>query len=531
MPKIKESQTEIFINTVKSIISAQNDREILLVTLKYCIENLQADAVSFLPYDEWKLYYPLIQLDMNGMELRNEQEISEIEKKQACKNCLLKHGGEDCVLISKNENTYLSVKCYTFLCDEREIGIINLFFKEPPKKINNNKNFSRILSLAGEMLLSLQKKEIEIAASLNSRNGTNIVNDLPSSLKLLLEKLLIVFSFEFVFLFLPGGLTGNKDEFIYAEIQNTNPHVTNLVDALHSFGESGERIKLFSLEKHTGRVLKYKSTNDNDIFVVPINWDQESPAGLLFFGTEIGYEPAAQTHSYLETFSMQTALLLNISRNLSIVEFHSIVEERNRLAREIHDGLAQTLAFLKMQTFQMQNYLTQGDVEKLSNSLKLNYRTLSDAYTDARYAIDDLRIIPAKGMIDWINRVIKDYEIATDQIVNSDISYLADRLSIGIQSQIIRIIQEALSNIRKHSNADQVCIKGINTNNFFVFQIIDNGCGFIYNNYENNHRKNYGLRGMGERAERIGAILLVNSIPGEGTTIELKIPLAQIEAE
>ena len=76
---------------------------------------------------------------------------------------------------------------------------------------------------------------------------------------------------------------------------------------------------------------------------------------------------------------------------LEQLEYKAVLDERTRLAREIHDGLAQTLAFLKIEAARMQNYASKGEMDTVARTLQACHRTLSDAYLDARQAIDNLR--------------------------------------------------------------------------------------------------------------------------------------------
>ena len=93
-----------------------------------------------------------------------------------------------------------------------------------------------------------------------------------------------------------------------------------------------------------------------------------------------------------------------------MLEYAVVIQERNRLAREIHDGLAQTLAYLKLQTAQMQRALAQNDLPALKGLLIQNYSSLADAYLDARQAIDNLRLNPNHGMDEWLDQTVKEFE-------------------------------------------------------------------------------------------------------------------------
>jgi two-component system nitrate/nitrite sensor histidine kinase NarX len=171
----------------------------------------------------------------------------------------------------------------------------------------------------------------------------------------------------------------------------------------------------------------------------------------------------------------------------------------------------------------MQNYLSRGDTEKLKESLQANYRTLSDAYIDARQAIENLRRAPTSELRDWISQVASDYELATNQKISVNMPVFSVEYPANVQAQLIRIVQEALSNIRKHANAKKVEINGTFDGDLILIKIQDDGYGFSPESVEG--RSRYGLRGMRERAESIGADFQITSQPGQGTIVSLRMPV------
>jgi two-component system nitrate/nitrite sensor histidine kinase NarX len=234
-----------------------------------------------------------------------------------------------------------------------------------------------------------------------------------------------------------------------------------------------------------------------------------------------GFHPRQQI--ILQTVAAQAALLVENERLLRSLEYRVVIQERARLAREIHDGLAQTLAFLKLQSAQMQSYLAQGDLHRLSQVLSDNYQALAEAYLDTRQSIDNLRVNPREGIDTWLDRTLADFEATTGIKVERSVLPLGQKVALEIQAQIIRVVQEALSNVRKHARAHHVWMKQHVWEETLILEIRDDGQGFDVDNIpEISH---HGLRGMRERAEMIGADLQVISQPGAGTTVVLSLPL------
>ena len=210
---------------------------------------------------------------------------------------------------------------------------------------------------------------------------------------------------------------------------------------------------------------------------------------------------------------------------LEQVEYKAVLGERARLAREIHDGLAQTLAFLKMEAARLQTYVTKGELDVVTRTLQACYQTLSDAYLDARQAIDDLRHAPDENLRDWLEVTATDFKALTGLEVDISKVHLSHVLSPTVKVQLIRIVQEALTNIRKHAQAGAVTISAVELEEGVVLEVHDNGRGFVQEG--SRPASQYGLRSMRERAESIGADIQIISAPDAGTTVRLRIPIRE----
>jgi two-component system nitrate/nitrite sensor histidine kinase NarX len=224
----------------------------------------------------------------------------------------------------------------------------------------------------------------------------------------------------------------------------------------------------------------------------------------------------------LLTIATQAALVIESERTRESLEFAIVIQERNRLAREIHDGLAQTLAYLKLQTAQMQRALAQDDLDALKDLLNQNYSALADAYLDARQAIDNLRLTPQKGISQWLEQAAVDFEHLSGIPVRQSFDKVPAEIPSEVQAQLIRIVQEVFSNIRKHAKAKQAWIVLKEWEGDLVLEVGDDGQGFQPDDVPG--LSQYGLRGMRERAELIGADFQIASRPGEGTVVYVRLP-------
>ena len=245
--------------------------------------------------------------------------------------------------------------------------------------------------------------------------------------------------------------------------------------------------------------------------------------GMLLAGANRPYTFHPRQQAILQTIAAQAALLVENERLIRSLEYKVVIQERARLAREIHDGLAQTLAYLKLQAAQMQAYLAQGDTARLAQILKDNYQALAEAYLDTRQAIDNLRLTPQEGLERWLERTLREFENTAGLRVQRDLDPPARSLSPEVQAHLIRIVQEALSNVRKHARASHVRVSLRERPAELILEVSDDGLGFDAQDVPEISR--HGLRGMRERAEMIGADFQIISQWQGGTTVRLVLPL------
>lgn len=210
---------------------------------------------------------------------------------------------------------------------------------------------------------------------------------------------------------------------------------------------------------------------------------------------------------------------------LEQLEYKAILDERARLAREIHDGLAQTLAFLKLEAARMQSYISKGELDAVKRMLDACHLTLSDAYLDARQAIDNLRRVPDEQLGDWLELTAADFTALTGIEVDVSNVRLKHVFSQRAKAQLIRIVQEALTNVRKHAQACEVILSAFERNEAVILEVRDNGQGFSPE--ETQPTSQYGMRSMRERAESIDADFQIISTPGAGTIVRVQIPIRE----
>lgn len=521
-------QVHTILELQRKFLEAHSEKEILEAMLASGLLTLRADGAAFVPYDEWGQSLPaLFQGKVPETALQSwASRLRSPQTRQACKNCVSLHGGSGCALVPPEPDASSTAQCFPLYGGEREVGVFNFFFDSDAELDPDARTFvvESVLA-AGQALQNLRVRDQEIAALRYLQTASAPKSELRILLKSLLENVHKALDVDFALLYLPDGLPGDVEAaapLLLTESTNTDqaategsavPDLAFLEGIWKSVLSSGQSLSLENVALNKREMWKA-------LLAVPLIWQAEEPAGVLVLGSHAN-QSFAQRQALLETLASQAALLIQNASLMAQVEYQAVVDERTRLAREIHDGLAQTLAFLKIQAAQMQTYLADGELGRLTNTLQSNYRTLSDAYLDARQAIDNLRRMPSASLQGWIRDVADDFE----QNANLKVDLSKFELKIAypptVQVQLIRIVQEALNNVRKHAKAHIVEIIGRQDGDDVLIQVRDDGLGFAPELVDASLR--YGLRGMQERAEMIGADFQIISQPGRGSTVSLRL--------
>lgn len=218
---------------------------------------------------------------------------------------------------------------------------------------------------------------------------------------------------------------------------------------------------------------------------------------------------------------------MNKKQLLGIKIIEAQEEERMRVSREIHDGPAQSMANVVLKAELCEKLLaidpnqSRAELKKLKDIVRTSLKDIRKIIYDLRpMSLDDLGLIPTIKR--YIDSFMEETEINVELMALNE-QYVVDSI---IEIACFRIIQEALNNIVKHSNAKDVLIKIEQTPDKLYVIIKDNGIGFDIKNPKNKSGDSgFGLIGMKERAELLNGKLDIISTLGEGTRILLSIPL------
>ena len=193
--------------------------------------------------------------------------------------------------------------------------------------------------------------------------------------------------------------------------------------------------------------------------------------------------------------------------------------ERNRLARDLHDTLAHALAGLVVQ-LQAIETLLQAEPQAVRSELVKARQIAQEGLRETRQAIQDLRVNPIEdlGLARALERAAIEFGDRAGVQVELHVGDPQASISSDMAAQIYFIAQEALHNIERHADARRVDVSLARSDGLIQLRIVDNGRGFDESQLT---EERFGLQGMYERAEMIGAVLSVTSTVVQGTTVQL----------
>ncbi|GMA51170.1 hypothetical protein GCM10025857_25270 [Alicyclobacillus contaminans] len=247
--------------------------------------------------------------------------------------------------------------------------------------------------------------------------------------------------------------------------------------------------------------------------------------------------PVSVTYSPIEVNDADSYLLMSI-RDLSVQkrlqqeqmrnqELHYTLQERERIARDIHDGVAQDIAYVNLQIKLMLDDVRRGEAVDAAQLENLS-RVLDNSLVDLRQAIYDLTFRVTGHFVPYLQRYV--LEFGNRHHIHTEFHHRGDDITVPpyVANQVVKAMQEALNNVRKHASATHVVVHLETTPatakpSLLRLVIQDDGVGF--STAEKATSDHYGLRTMRERCELIGGRLSIDSAPGQGTRVTLTIPL------
>ena len=240
-----------------------------------------------------------------------------------------------------------------------------------------------------------------------------------------------------------------------------------------------------------------------------------------------------------ERFTAEDRALLASLADLAAIAIHNarlvererqvaVLEERDHLAREMHDTLAQVLGYLHLKSATTRKRLEAGEIERATDELQEMQDLAHEAYVDVREAILGLRetVAPAGGIVGSLRQYLQKFGRQSG-IEARLLSAPGMRAALAPEAeiQLLRVVQEALTNVRKHAEATRATVHLAEVDATLRIAVEDNGRGFDAARIDRDEGRRFGLQSMRERVEGAGGQFRVESAPGAGTRIVVLLPM------
>ncbi len=235
-----------------------------------------------------------------------------------------------------------------------------------------------------------------------------------------------------------------------------------------------------------------------------------------------------EDRSLIETLASHLAGGIEGLRAAAAEKEAAVAGERTLLAQELHDSIAQSLAFLKIQVQLLRRALQRGDDTAATRTLDEIDTGVRESYGDVRELLLHFRTrTSAEDIMLALRSTLQKFENQTGLNAELQMEGHGVALPADVQVQVLHVLQEALSNVRKHAGASRVTLR-VQQTPCWRFEVEDNGHGFQADTPAG--ESHVGLRIMSERAQRIGAQLAVHSRKGQGTRVTLTMPVSATAA-
>ncbi len=502
----------------KTAIHKRTEKEIIEHGLLSISKISSISGVSFIPFNEWKQKTPPLFLGKmpNQNLFSSNGLIEQVELRQKCKNCVELTSEQNCILLNFNPGT--GILCRNVLAHDTKLGIVSVYFDPKNKPTEDHLQLiDKIVEAIGQLAEELensQKESLAYEYLTKIHFGKEVVNKQVTNIKSLISATLQI---QIVHLLFPPSDIRFSKTLDDGLTQKLSPDITWEKIAIH-----------WLLHKEKADRFTFVCSESDD----ELNWlflpifsfidsTNANPLAFLVLGDFENLPSNFRNDKYFELLVSELSFLIDFDKWTMQKNYHELLDERIRLSREIHDGFAQTLAFLLIQLKRILRFYEEKDEDKFITAFEESYQTLSESYIDIRESISSLRVAPEKDLINTLQPVLCDFEKKTKIPVEQSFEPLLISIPESAIFHIIRILQESLSNIRKHSEATSVSVNGCNIGNNYVLIIKDNGIGFDQIDHENEIKDHIGIKSMVERAELIGGNILIKSVVSVGTEIRL----------
>ncbi len=514
------------------IAAAPNEDEIYKVAVQAPTHLAEAQSSTIITFDEDKQTLNLamawgLSADY-AHSLRNH--LDHGVSSERCRTCtsLHAHVGSDCPLFGgvndiAQEDGIQSLVCVPINTDQERVGILTAYF---PSADGPKEEQARLLNILGGVIafavdsLRSRERQMEALHSLDDVSRSHHTLDVLAAQTLQTAMHGWKTQAGAIFLYQPeedrwlslaqeglGGFASAR--FVLAQ-ESAQRAFSEQTLILHPVLPEGAPHSLGS------------------IAALPLITEGEA-FGALFLGTRRPHGFGQQHADLLLTISHQISLAIRNAQLNEEVQQTAMLRERYRLAREFHDGLAQTLGYLGLQLDRMERMFQKKQYDKIEREINETRQVVRSAYMDVREAIEGLRlrVDDPEQLAYNLETYVRDFALQTGIETHFHASPEHLTAPSHITLQMLRIAQEALTNIRKHARADHVEVQLSWLENQLELRVADNGVGFPDVPRQQGGYRSYGLTSMRERAESVGGRLSLVTGPGQGAVITVTVPMQQ----
>jgi two-component system nitrate/nitrite sensor histidine kinase NarX len=254
--------------------------------------------------------------------------------------------------------------------------------------------------------------------------------------------------------------------------------------------------------------------------------------GLLTLYSKYEGAFAGLDRALLRAIGLHLGAAIDTAEYLALSRERAVADERRVIAGELHDGVAQSLAYLNLQVARVQALLEGGETDGAGRELAGVRDVIQDAYSEVRHLLADFRATPGSDPGTFAAALRAQTETFTRRTgIPVDLAgdaHLA-MLSVGQQAEVFRIIQETLANVRKHARASTVRIVCDGSDGQCVVRVTDDGVGFDPAKVDDSCGLHVGTSIIRERAAKLRGRLTIDSQTGRGTTVSVSVPLSVAE--
>jgi signal transduction histidine kinase len=222
-----------------------------------------------------------------------------------------------------------------------------------------------------------------------------------------------------------------------------------------------------------------------------------------------------------------------LAREQDFLTMNAVMQERGRLSRELHDGVAQLVGHLLLRLDTIKDLVASDRPREAEAELERLHGVADEIYDDIGESIAGLRSnIAERGLVRALQAYVEQFEERHQIPVSFRSDDSADRLPPAAALQLFRLIQEGLTNVRKHAAAREATVSLMNGGpGQLTVVIADDGQGFVPPTERNGGGRPLGLMSMRERVESLGGAFELQSEPGSGTRVTATIPMPRTRLE